>query len=245
MTKWSRDGRLRRRRDLGLAGPQMVPPARRRDRRAAPLRARARPARASPTRARPRPPPRITTSPPTSAAARFAWAPRLATARESSPSRAGCGSRVLRSADMTGTLTLRPYTAADEDAAIELWRRTWAEHYPHIDFTARVPWWRERWRKELVPHAQIVLAERDGALVGFVTVDPADPVSRPDRGGAGSLGRRRGARAARRSQAPARRAESISWSTRTMPAPSASTRSTASPMPATTRTRARACSSTG
>ena len=51
-------------------------------------------------------------------------------------------------------ITLRPYTAADEDAAIELWRRTWAQHYPHIDFNARVAWWRERWRKELVPVAR-------------------------------------------------------------------------------------------
>ena len=65
-----------------------------------------------------------------------------------------------------------PLHAADEDAAIELWRRTWAQHYPHIDFTARVAWWRERWRKELVPVAHIVLAEVDGALIGFVTVDP-------------------------------------------------------------------------
>ena len=70
------------------------------------------------------------------------------------------------------TVTLRPYSAADEDAAIELWRRTWAQHYPHIDFNARVDWWRERWRKELVPVAQIVLAEQDGALIGFVTIDP-------------------------------------------------------------------------
>ena len=69
-------------------------------------------------------------------------------------------------------LTLRPYTPADEDAAIELWRRTWAQHYPHIDFNARVAWWRERWRKELVPATAIVLAELDGALAGFVTVDP-------------------------------------------------------------------------
>jgi putative acetyltransferase len=68
--------------------------------------------------------------------------------------------------------TLRPYTAADEDAAIELWRRTWTQHYPQIDFSARVGWWRERWRKELVPVAAIVLAEQDGALIGFVTVDP-------------------------------------------------------------------------
>lgn len=73
---------------------------------------------------------------------------------------------------MTGTVTLRPYSTADEDAAIELWRRTWAQHYPHIDFNARVNWWRERWRQELVPVAHVVLAEKDGALVGFVTVDP-------------------------------------------------------------------------
>jgi putative acetyltransferase len=70
------------------------------------------------------------------------------------------------------TVTLRPYSAADEDAAIELWRRTWAKHYPHIDFNARVDWWRERWRKELVPIAQIVLAEQNDALIGFVTIDP-------------------------------------------------------------------------
>jgi putative acetyltransferase len=73
---------------------------------------------------------------------------------------------------MAGNLTLRPYSAADEDAAIELWRRTWAQHYPRIDFTARVPWWRERWRNELVPAAKIVLAECDGGLIGFVTIDP-------------------------------------------------------------------------
>ena len=69
-------------------------------------------------------------------------------------------------------LMLRPYTAADEDAAIELWRRSWKLHYPHIDFDARVPWWRERWRNELVPVATITLAEIGGALAGFVTVDP-------------------------------------------------------------------------
>jgi putative acetyltransferase len=69
------------------------------------------------------------------------------------------------------TVTLRPYTDTDEAAAIELWRRTWQQHYPHIDFTARVAWWRERWRKELVPVATITLAEGGGELLGFVTVD--------------------------------------------------------------------------
>lgn len=69
-------------------------------------------------------------------------------------------------------LRLRDYTSADEDAAIELWRRTWQQAYPRIDFTERVPWWRERWRNELVPVAKIVVAETGGVLEGFVTVDP-------------------------------------------------------------------------
>ena len=67
---------------------------------------------------------------------------------------------------------LRPYAAADEDAAIELWRRTWTHHFPHIDFNARLAWWRERWRQELVPAAVIIVAERGGAIAGFVTADP-------------------------------------------------------------------------
>ncbi|MEA2903221.1 MAG: putative acetyltransferase [Alphaproteobacteria bacterium] len=71
-----------------------------------------------------------------------------------------------------GPLSLRRYLPADEDAAIELWRRTWQQHYPQLDFTARVAWWRERWRNELVPTATIALAEAGGHLVGFVTVDP-------------------------------------------------------------------------
>ena len=66
---------------------------------------------------------------------------------------------------------LRPYRVGDEDAAIELWRRTWQQAYPSIDFTARVAWWRERWRNELVPAASIIVAEQADALTGFVTID--------------------------------------------------------------------------
>ena len=73
---------------------------------------------------------------------------------------------------MDSGLTLRPYADADEDAAIELWRRSWQRTFPDIDFTARVPWWRERWRRELVPATSIVVAEMDGALQGFATLDP-------------------------------------------------------------------------
>jgi putative acetyltransferase len=67
--------------------------------------------------------------------------------------------------------TLRPYAAADEDAAIELWRRTWQVAYPDIDFDERVGWWRERWRSDTVALSSIVVAERAGALIGFVTIN--------------------------------------------------------------------------
>jgi putative acetyltransferase len=68
-------------------------------------------------------------------------------------------------------VTLRPYAATDEDAAIELWRITWQETYPQIDFSARTGWWRERWRNELAQTA-IMVAEHDAAMAGYVTVDP-------------------------------------------------------------------------
>jgi putative acetyltransferase len=70
------------------------------------------------------------------------------------------------------SFTLRRYAPADEAAAIELWRRTWQLAYPQIDFATRVAWWRERWRSELVPSTVITVAEHDGTLLGFVTVDP-------------------------------------------------------------------------
>jgi putative acetyltransferase len=69
-------------------------------------------------------------------------------------------------------VSLRRYAAADEAAAIELWRRTWQAAYPGIDFAARLDWWRARWRGELVPSAEIMLAVAGDELVGFVTVDP-------------------------------------------------------------------------
>ena len=73
---------------------------------------------------------------------------------------------------MSGPLRLRPYAAADEEVVIELWRRSWQHAYPDIEFSARLSWWRERWRKELVPNASITVAERVGVLVGFVTIEP-------------------------------------------------------------------------
>ena len=67
---------------------------------------------------------------------------------------------------------LRGYNARDEEAAIALWLETWQAAYPQLDFAARLSWWRDRWRNELVPAAHIVVAEADTAMIGFVTADP-------------------------------------------------------------------------
>ena len=59
----------------------------------------------------------------------------------------------------TGRRAFAPIRRRDEEAAIALWLRTWQQAYPDIDFDARLDWWRERWRNELVPQTQIVVAE--------------------------------------------------------------------------------------
>jgi putative acetyltransferase len=69
-------------------------------------------------------------------------------------------------------VSLRPYDAKDEDAAIALWLRSWQAAYPKLDFAARLDWWRERWRNDLTKSADIVVAETGGEIIGFVTVDP-------------------------------------------------------------------------
>lgn len=74
-------------------------------------------------------------------------------------------------ASMNRSFTLRRYRPDDEDAAMALWLKTWQQTYSSIDFAARAPWWRERWRNELVPNAAIIVAEEGLALVGFVTID--------------------------------------------------------------------------
>ena len=67
---------------------------------------------------------------------------------------------------------LRRYVPRDEDASVALWLRTWQAAYPDLDFAARLDWWRERWRNELLPVAEVVIAETSGTMIGFVTVDP-------------------------------------------------------------------------
>jgi putative acetyltransferase len=82
------------------------------------------------------------------------------------------GEHTVRVGRRALAVALRPYDPHDEDTAVALWLRAWQAAYPELDFAARLDWWRERWRNELVESADIVLAETSGEIVGFVTVDP-------------------------------------------------------------------------
>jgi putative acetyltransferase len=91
---------------------------------------------------------------------------------------------------MRASYSIRPYQPSDEDAAIALWQDTWQQAYPAIDFAARVAWWRERWRSELVGFVtidannyldQLVVArDRWGSALADMLVDEAKRLS-PDR----------------------------------------------------------------
>ncbi len=72
---------------------------------------------------------------------------------------------------MSADVTLRTYTARDEEASVALWLHSWQAAYPKLDFAARLDWWRRRWRDELLPTAEVVVAEASGGMIGFVTVD--------------------------------------------------------------------------
>lgn len=88
-------------------------------------------------------------------------------------------------------ISLRSYDARDEDASVALWLRTWQATYPELDFAVRLDWWRKRWRNELLPVADVVIAEANGTMIGFVTVDPRtyyldQIVVAPERWGSGA-----------------------------------------------------------
>jgi putative acetyltransferase len=70
-------------------------------------------------------------------------------------------------------ISFRAYRADDEDASVALWLRTWQATFPEIDFAKRLDWWRGRWRDELLPATKVVVAEAEGSMVGFVTIDTA------------------------------------------------------------------------
>jgi putative acetyltransferase len=74
---------------------------------------------------------------------------------------------------VASAILLRPAEDSDLPGMAELWVRTWADTLPQIDFGARTPWFVERISAARRAGVRVEVAERDGVLAGFVTVDPA------------------------------------------------------------------------
>lgn len=69
---------------------------------------------------------------------------------------------------------LRLYTADDEEDVIQLWRRAWQKAMPQINFDERFEDWRKYWKTRVVskvPKPMIIVAERGGDVVGFMSID--------------------------------------------------------------------------
>lgn len=70
-------------------------------------------------------------------------------------------------------LEIRPYRDDDGDAVVRLWRDSWHSIRPGLHHPRPLEDWRERWIREIVPRQRIVVAEDDGAVVGFAAADLA------------------------------------------------------------------------
>ena len=70
-------------------------------------------------------------------------------------------------------LRLRQRAEADLDALAELWAESWRDAMPHIDFSARLDWFRIHLPAlEAAGAITICGFDANGRMVGFATVDP-------------------------------------------------------------------------
>ncbi len=70
-------------------------------------------------------------------------------------------------------LELRPMTAADRRATLDLWVEAWSAVYPSTDFAARRQWLAERLDTLAQAGGKAIVAVKDNRIAGLVTVDPA------------------------------------------------------------------------
>ena len=69
--------------------------------------------------------------------------------------------------------SLRPYADADWPALLALWIESWTLTRPGIDFSDRAPWLAELFARSGADGAQIVVAEDEKGLLGFVLFNRA------------------------------------------------------------------------
>jgi putative acetyltransferase len=69
-------------------------------------------------------------------------------------------------------ITLRPYRSEDQDAVVALWWESWHSIRQGLRHPQPLAHWAARWANEIVPRQQdVVVADDDGAVVGFAAAD--------------------------------------------------------------------------
>ena len=68
-------------------------------------------------------------------------------------------------------IDLRPYRDDDQDVVVRLWWDSWHSIRPGLRHPREFDELRARWSSEIVPRQRIVVAEDDGAIVGFAAAD--------------------------------------------------------------------------
>jgi putative acetyltransferase len=74
------------------------------------------------------------------------------------------------------TVRIRDATDQDRPALLALWEAAWTAAMPAIDFQARLAWFEQHLDHLQAAGAQLLVADIDGTLVGFTTVDTATQI---------------------------------------------------------------------
>ena len=73
-------------------------------------------------------------------------------------------------------LEVRVYRGEDQEAVVGLWWDSWHSIRPGLRHPQPLSEWRRRWADEIVPDQAIVIAEDEGAVVGYAAADIAASV---------------------------------------------------------------------
>ena len=68
-------------------------------------------------------------------------------------------------------MTLRRMSVLDLGALTDMWVASWEAVFTDIDFEGRRMWFQDRMSEHLLTGARCIVAEHEGALLGFVTLD--------------------------------------------------------------------------
>jgi putative acetyltransferase len=66
---------------------------------------------------------------------------------------------------------LRKYCEADMNAIMDIWYEGWHSIDPRLVHPHSKPEWRDRWVSQITPTHEIVVAESDSEILGFVTLN--------------------------------------------------------------------------